>query len=297
MRILVVAAAAVSLFNYSATTSVADHSPGDSIIVSTEWLAAHLSDQSVVVLNVDHESDAYRDGHIPGARFLDYMTVVASHDGLSTELPAANDLRERFEKLGVSNASHVVLYGPPLMVSRAFLALEYLGSNNVSVLNGGLTKWRAEKRQLTRDEPRVVAGKFEPHVRPEIIADADWVRARIGKPGVALVDTRTDGEYVGSGDRHGMPSSGHVQGAHQLQWQELFREPNDLLFRNRDELARLYATRAQPTDTVVTYCFVGYRASMTYLVARYLGYQAKLYDGSYEDWSRRQLPTVPGAAP
>jgi thiosulfate/3-mercaptopyruvate sulfurtransferase len=183
------------------------------------------------------------------------------------------------------------------MVSRAFLALEYLGSNNVSVLNGGLTKWRAEKRQLTRDEPRVVAGKFEPHVRPEIIADADWVRARIGKPGVALVDTRTDGEYVGSGDRHGMPSSGHVQGAHQLQWQELFREPNDLLFRDRDELARLYATRAQAKDTVVTYCFVGYRASMTYLVARYLGYQAKLYDGSYEDWSRRQLPTVPGAAP
>jgi thiosulfate/3-mercaptopyruvate sulfurtransferase len=208
-----------------------------------------------------------------------------------------SDLRERFEKLGVSNTSHVVLYGAPLMVSRAFLALEYLGSNNVSVLNGGLSKWRAEKRQITRDEPKVVTGKFEPHPRPEIIADADWVRARIGKPGVAFVDTRTDGEYVGSGDRHGMPSSGHVQGAHQLQWQELFREPNELLFRDRDELARLYALRAQPKDTVVTYCFVGYRASMTYLVARYLGYQTKLYDGSYEDWSRRQLPTVPGATP
>jgi thiosulfate/3-mercaptopyruvate sulfurtransferase len=94
-----------------------------------------------------------------------------------------------------------------------------------------------------------------------------------------------------------MPSSGHVQGAHQLQWEELFREPNDLLFRDHDELARLYATRAQPKDTVVTYCFVGYRASMTYLVARYLGYQAKLYDGSYQDWAKRQLPTIPGAAP
>jgi thiosulfate/3-mercaptopyruvate sulfurtransferase len=225
------------------------------------------------------------------------MTVIASHDGLSTELPATNDLRERFERLGVSNQSHVVLYGAPLMVSRAFLALEYLGSNNVSVLNGGLAKWRAEKRPLTREEPRVVAGKFEPRVRPEIIADADWVRSRIGKAGIALIDTRTDGEYVGSGDRHGMPSAGHVQGARQLQWQELFREPTDLLFRDRDELARLYASRAQPKDTVVTYCFVGYRASMTYLVARYLGYQAKLYDGSYEDWSRRQLPTVPGSAP
>lgn len=296
MRIFAIAAA-VTLFGRSATPSIVEHSPSESIIVSTEWLAAHLSDPSVIVLDVDHESDAYREGHIPGARFVDYMTVIASRDGLSTELPAPSDLRQQFEKLGVSNASHVVLYGAPLMVSRAFLALEYLGSNTVSVLNGGMAKWRAEQRPITRDEPRVGPGKFEPHPRPEIIASADWVRARIGKPGVALIDTRTDGEYVGSGDRHGMPSSGHVQGAHQLQWQELFREPNDLLFRDRDELARLYAARAQPKDTVVTYCFVGYRASMTYLVARYLGYQAKLYDGSYEDWSKRQLPTVPGAAP
>jgi thiosulfate/3-mercaptopyruvate sulfurtransferase len=281
----------------SASARGIERSPGDSIIVSTEWLAAHLSDASVIVLDVDRDPNAYRDGHIPGARYLDYMTVVASHDGLSTELPAAADLRERFERLGVSSASHVVLYGTPLMVSRAFLALEYLGSSNVSVLNGGMTKWRAEGRVVSREEPRIVAGRIEVHARPEIVADADWVRSRVGKPGIALVDTRTDGEFVGSGDRHGMPSTGHVQGARQLQWQELFREPNDLLFRDRDELARLYSARARAGDTVVTYCFVGYRASMTYLVARYLGYQAKLYDGSYEDWSRRQLPTVPGAAP
>jgi thiosulfate/3-mercaptopyruvate sulfurtransferase len=296
MRMFAIAAAA-ALLDHSALARVVEHSPGESIIVSTEWLAAHLSDPSVVVLDVDHEPAAHREGHIPGARFVDYMTVIASRDGLSTELPAPSDLRQEFERLGVSNASHVVLYGPPLMVSRAFLALEYLGSTNVSVLNGGLAKWRAESREITRDEPHVVPGKFEPHPRPEIIASADWVRTRIGKPGVSLIDTRTDGEYVGSGDRHGMPSSGHVQGAHQLQWEELFREPNDLLFRDQNELARLYATRAQPKDTVVTYCFVGYRASMTYLVARYLGYQAKLYDGSYQDWSKRQLPTIPGAAP
>jgi thiosulfate/3-mercaptopyruvate sulfurtransferase len=167
----------------------------------------------------------------------------------------------------------------------------------VSVLNGGLTKWRAEGRPMTRDEPHIVAGKFEPHLRPEIVVDAAWVRSRIGKPHIALVDTRTDGEYLGSGDRHGMPSAGHVQGARQLQWQQVFREPSDLAFHDREELARLYASRAQPGDTVVTYCFVGYRASMTYLVARYLGYNAKLYDGSYEDWARRKLPVVAGAAP
>jgi thiosulfate/3-mercaptopyruvate sulfurtransferase len=296
MRNIVFAAAAVVLAHHVAPSPAA-RAPSESIIVSTEWLAAHLSDPSVVVLDVDHEMNGYRDGHIPGARFVDYMSVITSRDGLSTELPDASDLRERFERVGVSNASHVVLYGGPLMVSRAFVALEYLGANEVSVLNGGLTKWRAEGRPIARDDPHIVAGKFEPHLRPGIVVDADWVRSRIGKPHIALVDTRTDGEYLGSGDRHGMPSAGHVQGARQLQWQELFREPNDLVFRDRDELARLYTSRAQPGDTVVTYCFVGYRASMTYLVARYLGYSARLYDGSYEDWARRKLPVVAGAAP
>ena len=269
----------------------------DAILVTTEWLDGHLSDPKVVVLDVEHEADAYRAAHVPGARFLDYMDVVAKRDGLSTELPDAAELRVRLERLGISNDSHVVLYGGALMVSRAFVALEYLGLTNVSVLDGGLTKWRNEGRRVTRDEPQVVAGKLTTRLRPEIIADADWVRAHTGKRGVTFIDTRTDGEYLGSGERHGMPSAGHVQGARQLQWEQLFRDPNSLLFRDRGELAGLYSARAQAGDTVVTYCYVGYRASMTYLVARSLGYPAKLYDGSYEDWSRRKLPLVSGAAP
>lgn len=269
----------------------------DSILVTTEWLAGHLSDPRVVILDVEHEADAYRAAHVPGARFLNYMDVVATRDGLSTELPDAPELRVRLERLGISNDSHVILYGGALMVSRAFVALEYLGLTDVSVLDGGLTKWRSEGRRVTRDEPPVVAGTLTTRLRPEIIADADWVRAHTGKRGVTFIDTRTDGEYLGSGERHGIPSAGHVQGARQLQWEQLFRDPNSLLFRDRDELAKLYSARAQAGDTVVTYCYVGYRASMTYLVARSLGYPAKLYDGSYEDWSRRKMALVSGAAP
>jgi thiosulfate/3-mercaptopyruvate sulfurtransferase len=269
----------------------------DSILVTTEWLAGHWSDPRVVVLDVEHEADAYRAAHVPGARFLEYMDVVVNRDGLSTELPDASELRRRLEPLGISNDSHVVLYGAALMVSRAFVALEYMGLTDVSVLDGGLTKWRSEGRRVTRDEPQVVAGKLTTRLRPEIIADAGWVRAHMDKRGVTFIDTRTDGEYLGSGERHGVRSAGHVQGARQLQWEQLFRDPNSLLFRDRDELAGLYSARARAGDTVVTYCYVGSRASMTYLVARSLGYAAKLYDGSYEDWSRRKLPLVAGAAP
>jgi thiosulfate/3-mercaptopyruvate sulfurtransferase len=101
--------------------------------------------------------------------------------------------------------------------------------------------------------------------------------------------------------RHGMPSEGHLAGARQLQWQQLFQGDSGSAhgepLKSRPELAKLYADRMQPGDTVVTYCWVGYRASTTYLAARALGLPVKLYDGSYEDWARRKLPLTTGAKP
>jgi thiosulfate/3-mercaptopyruvate sulfurtransferase len=134
-------------------------------------------------------------------------------------------------------------------------------------------------------------------VHPDIVASADWILPRVGRPGLALIDTRTDGEYVGSGERRGIPSEGHIAGARQLQWEELFRDGERQLLRDRAELQRLYAERVQAGDTVVTYCWVGYRASATYFIARYLGFPVKMYDGSYQDWSRRALPVRAGKMP
>lgn len=266
-------------------------------IVSTRWLAGHANDPKLVLVYVSHERAEYDAGHIPGSRFVSYMSVITQRGGLSTEMPDAPALRETFERAGISNDSRVVLYGPPLMASRAFSALDYLGVPNVSILDGGLAKWRKENRTLTRDEPRVAEGRLSTTAHPERVVTAEWVLPRLGKPGVALIDTRSDGEYLGSGERHGMPSEGHLAGARQLQWQDLFADPNTGLFKSRDELAKLYADRVPRGDTVVTYCFVGYRASMTYFVARALGFPARLYDGSYEDWSARHLPLVPGPKP
>ena len=267
------------------------------IIVSTAWLAGHLRDPRTVILQVDHEPGDYDQAHIPGARFVAYMTIATQRDGLDVELPSESELRAVFERAGISNDSHVVLYGSPLMASRAFAALDYLGVPRVSILDGGLAKWRSEGRAVAHDDPRVAAGRLTTTVHPERVVTAEWVLPRVGKKGVALIDTRTDGEYLGAGERHGMPSEGHLAGARQLQWEQLFADPNTGLFKNRDELAKLYAARVPAGDTVVTYCYVGYRASMTYLVARALGYPARLYDGSYEDWSGRRLPLVSGAKP
>ena len=275
----------------------------DSVIVSTDWLAKHLNDPSVVVVQVGMDSSEYLAGHIPGARLVLYHEVATEANGLGAELPPVPALTAIVERLGISSGSRVVLYadgvgnGMVLMASRAFFTLDYLGHPRTSILNGGITSWRKEKRAESKVAVHAKETTYTPHPRPDVVVDAAWVRAHLGARGVAFIDTRTDGEYLGSGERHGMPSAGHIPGAIQLQWEQLFVDPNADELIPRSQLANLYLTRSNPGDTLVTYCWVGFRASMTYLAARALGLPVKLYDGSYQDWLKRGLPVVAGKMP
>ena len=279
---------------------------GDSVIVSTSWLASHLHDPNVVVLQVNmgmmHDAP-FTAGHIPGARELSYDAIAIDKDGLGSQMPSVDSLRAAFEAVGVSDGSRVVVYysSDAPAAARAFMALDYLGHDRVSFLDGGLPKWRAEGRPLETTAPPVARGTLHPRPQDNVIATAPWIESRVGKPGIALIDTRTDGEYLGTAGRHGMPSEGHLAGARQLQWQQLFQGDSGSAhgepLKSRAELAKMYADRSHPGDTVVTYCWVGYRASTTYLAARAVGLPVKLYDGSYEEWLRLKLPVNRGATP
>lgn len=272
--------------------AAAQRRPDTSLVVTTDWLARHLDDPSVVVLAVEHDRDSYSRGHIPGARYVDYSSLIARVNGISTELPAADSLARLLGALGVTPASHVVVYADMLpMSARAVVTLEYAGVRHVSLLDGGAVRWASEHRSMTDAAPKFAATRFTPTPNREMIASADWVRGKLSKPGVSLIDTRTDAEYNGGGERHGGTSTGHLPGARQLEWEQLTAPGNDLQLKDLAELRHLYAERVAPGDTVVTYCAVGYRASVTYLVARYLGYPVKLYDGSYDEWSKLGYPT------
>jgi thiosulfate/3-mercaptopyruvate sulfurtransferase len=269
----------------------------DSLVVTTDWLATHLTDPTVVVIEVVHEPGK-RGKHIPGSRALFYRNMTVSRDGLSTELPPVDSLRALFEGLGIWSSSRVVVYASEApMATRMLLTLEYLGHQRKSYLDGGVQKWAAEGKPLTEEEPTIARGVITPTPRTDMIVTADWISTRVGKPGTALIDTRTDGEYNGTGNRSGMPSAGHLAGARQLEWESLFTAENALLLKDRSALRRLYAGRTAVRDILVTYCWVGYRASATWFVARVLGYDAKFYDGSYQDWQVRKLPVKAGTAP
>ena len=294
-RVLI--AAAIVLPSLAAAQSVRATASTDSMVVTTEWLASHLTDPLVAVIEVTHEAGK-RGPHIPGSRALFYRSMTVSRDGLSTELPTPDSLRALLEGIGVSSTQRVVVYASEApMATRLLMTLDYLGHRRIAYLDGGLPKWTAEQRAVTDSEPTSARGTFTIAPRSGMIATADWLSSRLGMPGTALIDTRTDGEYNGTGNRSGMPSAGHLDGARQLEWEALFDANNGLLLKPREVLRQMYAERTHAGDTVVTYCWVGYRASATYFAARVLGYDVKFYDGSYQDWQLRKLPTKAGTTP
>ncbi len=212
-------------------------------------------------------------------------------------LPAADSLRALAERLGISGASRAVAYGHEApMAARFLLSLGALGVSRLSYLNGGLPKRLAEGRPVVAGEPAVPRGAIAPAPWPALTVDATGIGARLGRPGLSPIDTRTSAEYAGTGTHRGMPSTGHLDGARPLEWEWMFEAANPLLLKPERVLRALFAERVRPGDAVVTYCWVGYRASATWFVARALGLDARLLRRIVRrGWPRRRSRRAPPA--
>ncbi len=271
--------------------------PAGEMLVSTTQLAKLVGDPSVVVLHVADRETAFTEGHIPGARFVRYGDIAVDGDrGVASELPGADALKRVFETAGVSDSSRVIIYGSSTVAAaRAFFTLDVAGHQRVALLDGGLALWKGEKRPLeTGAATSAARGSFSPKINAARVADAAFIQQRAAANDIVLLDIRPDPEYLGTdGGMGGMHTPGHIAGAQQVPWNTLVGA--DGRFLAREELtAKLRAAGAGTDKPVVAYCMVGMRASVAYFVARYLGYDARLYDGSIVDWSQRKLPTVTG---
>ncbi len=288
---------ALALLTLASPPSIKD----EPLVVSTAWLSQHLHDRNLVVFHVG-ERATYDSTHIEGAQFLMPLTDFSTprvEGRLTLELPGRAVLDSVLSAKGVSNDSRIVIYAANEWyspTSRALFTLEYVGlRGRVSILDGGLPAWQAEGRPVTSVAPRVVPGHFVSKPDSTIVADAGFVQTHLTDAKVRIVDARNAEFYQGRETHQGR--NGHIPGAASLPFDSMVDSTGH--FRPVPLLQSQF-TEAGVKDgqTVVTYCHIGQQASLVWFAARLLGHQAKLYDGSFQDWARRtDLPVETGGKP
>ena len=264
------------------------------VLVSTDWVAEHLNDPNVRLVESNEDTLLYASGHVPGAVHVDWTTDL--NDPLRRDYITREGFSALMSRIGATRDTTVVFYGDKnnWWACYAFWVFQLFGHTNAKVMDGGRLKWEKEKRELTRDAPKVTPTQYEAPERDDsaIRAFRDEVLQHVKKQG-QLVDVRSPEEYAGT--RMHMPDypnegalrGGHIPGAKSVPWAKAIN-PEDGTFKTADELRELYVTgngleADQPT---IAYCRIGERSSHTWFALRYLlGFRnVKNYDGSWTEW-------------
>ena len=268
------------------------------VVVSAGWLSQHASDRGVVMLQVSRRAE-YDKEHIAGARLIDPGSTEnlepTQAPGAAMDMnamPTAAELRTRLEKLGISDGSHVVVaFGAPgvVMATRTIFLLRFAGVTDVSLLDGGLAAWKRAGYPVTAAAPVVTPGHFSGKLDAGLAVDDAFVLAHLHAPHFRIVDAREPVYYTATSSSQGM-AAGHIPGAVNIPFNSLF-DANHLLRPARELQAVFRDAGVQPGDTVIAYCHVGLQATSVVLSARAAGIPARMYVGSFHDWSARKHPT------
>jgi thiosulfate/3-mercaptopyruvate sulfurtransferase len=260
-------------------------------LVSPEWAVERLNDPKVRFVEVDVDTAAYDQSHLPGAVGWNWTSQLS--DGIRRDVASREDLEKLLRESGVDRDTHIVLYGDNnnWFAAWAYWQLKLHGWNKVSLLNGGRKYWLDNGLPITTDAPKhsqtaVEVGKPSWELR----AFRDDILPRLGERGLALVDVRSPAEYSGEllappGLSETAQRAGHIPGAQSIPWAQTVRE--DGSFKSRDELKALYESKnVTPDKDVIAYCRIGERSSHSWFVLReLLGYpKVRNYDGSWTEW-------------
>jgi thiosulfate/3-mercaptopyruvate sulfurtransferase len=262
------------------------------VLISTELAAQHLNDPYTRLVEVDVDTGAYDQGHIPGAVGWNWQTQL--QDNIRRDLIEKAELEKLLSHSGISNDTTILLYGDNnnWFAAYAFWQLKYYGHKDVRLINGGRKKWIEEKRPLTKDVPQITFATYH------ATGPDDSIRAR--KEDVfGIIEKRRQGELVDvrSADEFtgkivappGLPETaqraGHIPDAVNVPWAQAANE--DGTFKSADALKQLYEGKGiTGGNEIIAYCRIGERSSHTWFVLKYLlGYRnVKNYDGSWTEW-------------
>jgi len=271
------------------------------VLVSTDWVADHLDDPGVRIVESNEDPLLYPSGHIPGAVEVDWTRDL--NDPLRRDYLQRDDFEKLMRSKGIANDTTVVFYGDKnnWWATYAFWIFQLFGHDKAKIMDGGRLKWEQEGREMADGVPAYDPTDYQAPERDDsrIRAFRDRVLNHIGS-GNPLVDVRSPGEY--SGELLHMPDypnegalrGGHIPGAANIPWARAIN-PDDGTFKTADELKEIYEGEAElsQNDEVIAYCRIGERSSHTWFVLSYLlGYtDVRNYDGSWTEWGN--LVNVP----
>ena len=261
------------------------------VLVSTEWAAEHPNDLTIRLVEVDVDTTAYDQGHIPGAVGWNWQTQL--QDNIRRDLIQKSSLEELLGKSGIVNETSILLYGDNnnWFAAYAFWQLKYYGHKDVRLIDGGRKKWIAEQRPITTDVPQITRASYHASEPDESIrAYKEQVFAVVDKSGAQLVDVRSVNEFTGKviappGMSETAQRGGHIPGAANIPWSQAANE--DGTFKSADALRKLYeGNGVDGRGEVISYCRIGERSAHSWFALKYLlGYKdVKNYDGSWTEW-------------
>jgi thiosulfate/3-mercaptopyruvate sulfurtransferase len=261
------------------------------VLVSTDWVAENADQPGIRVVEVDVDTAAYQQGHVPGAVGWNWTTQLC--DTLVRDIVPKDKLEQLLGASGIDNDTTIVLYGDNnnWFAAWAFWQLKVYGHDDVRIMNGGRKKWLAEGRELSTDAPTFTPRKYAA-ADPDLSLRAflPQVQSSVGKGNIAMVDVRSPQEFTGEIlAPPGLPETcqrgGHIPGAKSIPWGKACNE--DGTFKSAAELAALYNGLGVTADkSIITYCRIGERSSHSWFALKYLlGYRdVKNYDGSWTEW-------------
>jgi thiosulfate/3-mercaptopyruvate sulfurtransferase len=261
-------------------------------LVDTDWVASHLNDEGVRLVEVDVDTSAYDSGHIPGAVGLNWKSQLQQQT--VRDIPSKSEWEALLSGAGISNDTRVILYGDNnnWFAAFAYWLFKLYGHENVQLMNGGRVKWLAEGRETTTDPVSYPATNYKASdANRKLRATRDDVAAALGDAGTALVDVRSPAEYSGellapeNMPQEGAQRGGHVPGAANVPWATAVAE--DSTFKSADQLQEIYGGKGVTNDKdVIAYCRIGERSAHTWFaLTELLGLEnVKNYDGSWTEW-------------